>query len=146
MGYYTHYDVSVESDSRDAAVAAIRAMAEAMGYHANWLDDQNFYISDAKWYEWEKDVAKVSASHHGAVFLIEGNGEDHDDIWRAWAYAGNVETIKAEITFPEPSWLVKAKARASAVVSKQAADKKQEREEAEYREFLRLKAQFEPQS
>lgn len=44
-----------------------------------------------------------SKEYPNYVFLLEGEGEEHDDIWRLYAHNGTLELIQAKITFDRPN-------------------------------------------
>lgn len=143
MGYYTDFTVEATSKSRAAAEAAASELAEMSGYSADMTGHNTFEIHEAKWYDWEKHAQMVSKNHPGAIFQIDGFGEESGDIWRAWAHAGEVYKSEAEMTFPEPKWLPQARSDAEAIVSAMTKAEKQAAMDAELAELARLKAKYE---
>lgn len=142
MGYYTNYEVAAKSDSAAAEKAAIDALIEVFGYSADREGHNCFRLYDSKWYDWEKDVGKVSADHPGVIFELSGEGEESGDIWRAWAHAGDVHKAQAQMTFEEPEWLPEARSKASQLVSELSAAEAAELERKERAELARLQEKY----
>ena len=143
MGYYTTYAVEALSQSREAAEAAAKELAEMSGYSVAMTGDSAFEICEAKWYDWEKHTQMVSKNHPGVILHIWGSGEGSGDIWKAWAYAGEVFQSLAVMTFPEPPWLLKAVDEADAVITALRETEEAKIEKAEREELARLKEKYE---
>lgn len=88
MGYYTDYKIVKASD--DARVL----LESVSGY--DWGDGE----MNGKWYHWKEHLELVSAEFPDETIVLEGVGEEHPDIWRAYARAGEVTQVQAEFTYP----------------------------------------------
>ena len=97
MGYYTEFLISAHGPSADEAIDALQTTS---GY--SWDGE---LLQDAKWYDWDKNLASVSAAFPDVLFILDGMGEENPDIWRAWAMAGRVEQVTATILAPQPDWV-----------------------------------------
>jgi hypothetical protein len=68
-----------------------RLVEKAIGY--------NPFEEPCKWYTWEADMRKISKQFPNTIFLIEGEGEDSGDIWKAYFLNGKMQKAEAKITF-----------------------------------------------
>lgn len=128
MGYYTNYKISTQgkpfSEKEQKEIAMLKAQAnllkgemkkvalagiaerekriikdpvqlvkEIIGY--NPFDEQ------CKWYEWKEDMIKVSKRYPLTIFIIDGEGEESGDIWKAYFLNGKHQYTKAELVFEE---------------------------------------------
>lgn len=94
MGYYTNFELTHDSDTIDDEVLA-KELTEVSGY--DWEDD--LYLGEAKWYDWQKHMKSVSKMHPDTLFTLEGEGEEHGDMWIAFFKSGKMQMEKAKITF-----------------------------------------------
>lgn len=118
MGYYTSYSLQVRSpnmsremaDEIEAALKAANVIGYALGhccYSENQADitrsaayfDSRDYV---KWYEHEEVMTEISQKFPSATFLLEGQGEEHDDQWEKYFLNGETEECYPEITWPKP--------------------------------------------
>lgn len=53
-----------------------------------------------KWYEWREDMTKLSHQFPDVLIIIDGEGEESGDIWRAYVKNGKVIQKQAEIVHP----------------------------------------------
>lgn len=107
MGYYTRYTGSVtgptewlEEFKKDARNGA------TFGHYGEsldgWLDGEFFGGDTAKWYECSSDMAALSSKYPALLFILDGEGEEAGDIWRAWARNGNIKMVQAMVVIDEP--------------------------------------------
>ena len=54
-----------------------------------------------KWYEAEDDMKELSKRYPEYWFLLYGEGEDRNDIWKAMFHNGVMQKVYAEIYFPD---------------------------------------------
>ena len=92
MGYYTRHELTIEND--DYTVDHEKEISEISGY-GNWFDDS------IKWYSFEDDMRKYSKLHPKLTFIIDGEGEESGDIWKAYFQNGKMFKTKAIMTFEE---------------------------------------------
>jgi hypothetical protein len=95
MGYYTDFELSVHEGDPDREKVAER-LSELSTYE--W--DTDFFLN-AKWYEFNLDMTKLSEEFPDVIFCLDGNGEENGDIWRAYYKNGKAQMCKAEITFEQ---------------------------------------------
>ena len=56
-----------------------------------------------KWYEFAKDMTRLSVAYPDTTFILDREGENRDDITKEYFRGGQHETVKAQIIF-EPAW------------------------------------------
>lgn len=91
MGYYTNYTLE------KATKVQTEYLKQESGY--TWEDWAGESYLNAKWYDWEADLVKVSAVFPDDLIILYGDGDETDDFWKAYALGG-----KVEITHPEMVW------------------------------------------
>jgi hypothetical protein len=98
MGYLTHYNLKVHSaESGEDWETAEKALR-------NDNDLRSFFFGNAdscKWYYHEDDMKNFSKIYCKVVFLLEGHGEEYDDIWRKFFKNGRMQRENAQIIFGE---------------------------------------------
>lgn len=103
MGYYTYFQLEVEGGPAEQHCPTCGHVGEW-----NWeeliekfLDGYNPFQESCKWYEWEEDMKKFSLMYPEYLFIIEGDGEETDDRWRAYFQNGKSHTDQMEMRFPD---------------------------------------------
>jgi hypothetical protein len=61
-------------------------------------------VESAKWYEFNDDMTKLSKLFPTLTFIIRGEGEESEDVWKAKVKNGEISIVMAELTFPEFSF------------------------------------------
>lgn len=54
-----------------------------------------------KWYEWESDMAEFSKDFPESWFVLYGEGEERDDMWKAMIHNGHVKVSYAHIYYDD---------------------------------------------
>jgi len=102
MGYYTNYDLAVETaapkDELEPVVEAMKTFKPEYG--KEWLYYLFCYGESTKWYEYEEDMKEFSSMFPNAIFILTGFGEEPGDIWRAYFKNGKAQVCEAVITYP----------------------------------------------
>lgn len=105
MGYYTYYNLTLENASREQAKKVEDRLKE-MDIIDDILDemyDSDGYFSScdsAKWYEHEEDIGKLSMEFPEVHFVLQGEGDNRDDIWEKHFINGRIQRCHAEIVYP----------------------------------------------
>ncbi len=112
MSYYTHYMLTIsirevgDKTLHDEAKKVIESKLNSWG-----LKKQGSYvfssIGGCKWYDHEYEIANISRKFPTVLFVLEGQGERRDDLWRKYFRGGKVRRIKPELVWPDPdstSW------------------------------------------
>lgn len=109
MNYYTYYTGSVLSDidSIEPAVAAEMAKLDEFKNDRDWGNSTPIDISDVLetgethiWENYEEDMKKISLKFPGAIIVIQGEGEERDDVWITYFKDGKAAKYMGQITFP----------------------------------------------
>lgn len=94
MGYYTRHQLTViNGDNKTDYEDEIN----------NQTDYNDLFEDEIKWYDCEKDMITFSKKHPGVTFLIDGEGEESGDIWKAYFKNGKIFKTKATLVFEEYS-------------------------------------------
>lgn len=115
MGYYTYFNLVVENEdkfSKEELIKASRALAEITDIvEPSYIkDDTNYpfcWVSEdsMKWYDFESDMMKLGELFPEMIFVLYGEGEEKDDIWRLYIKGKEAEFQTAHIYFdPRPDW------------------------------------------
>lgn len=63
--------------------------------------DFNWHGSDLSWYDHEEDMVKLSQQFPDILFILSGNGENAEDLWKKYFFGGLVQRAPAQITYEE---------------------------------------------
>lgn len=110
MGYYTRYDFSCyEKDGtpvcfRDNKELEKQLIAKFNEIDSSYFDNDvdtidEFFWDEIKWYDHDEDMKELSVYFPGYVFVLTGQGEDHDDSWRAFYHRGVSEISQARMVY-----------------------------------------------
>ena len=97
MGYYTRFELEVVSDEGNL-IEQFRESCEDAKYA---IEDDGAMYDATKWYDCDEDLKHFSRKHPDALFILSGEGEDNDDIWKAYFRNGRMYKEKAKIVFKE---------------------------------------------
>ena len=92
MGYDTFFNVNITAPTKKEHFAVLKEIAEAADQD---IPNVN-YGFEGHWYDWDADLAAISARHPGVLIEAGGNGEDSNDIWAARYRDGKSEIIRFE--------------------------------------------------
>lgn len=98
MGYYTEFNLTIVSGGDNSLIDALRNGNEIA---ADALMSNGASRYSVKWHDWERDMREFSAAHPNALLLLEGQGEDSADLWRAHFKGGRMQLTKARIAFDD---------------------------------------------
>ena len=87
---------------------------------ARVTDDLNYggMLSDSiKWYDHEDHMSDISAAIPDVYFILNGDGEDSDDLWRKYFFNGRIYAYYSMIPDQEMSRKVSEEARKDGVYS-----------------------------
>jgi hypothetical protein len=102
MGYYTRYNIRVTGADNSNQMVKFAEELDLIDYEIAGEDGTvlgaNF---EDKWYDWERDMKRVSKSFPRMLIEVDGKGEDAEDIWMARIRDGDSEIIYAKIVFDD---------------------------------------------
>lgn len=96
MGYYTRYDLTVESLDYPEIIEDLRNKNASARYA---LDENGDSEEGCKWYDRREDMVAFSKLYPDAFFILHGEGEEGGDLWRMYVKNGKVQEVKAEIVY-----------------------------------------------
>lgn len=99
MGYYTRYDIDTLYGNPSDYLEAAKSISEELHYILDGGDES------MKWYDYNAGLKELSAKFPKEVFILSGDGEENDNMWRTAyhkgeAYAGKTEIVYSEIRIP----------------------------------------------
>ncbi len=93
MGYYTRHELTI-IDGEDFNIDYEKEIGEQIDYEDPFDDE-------IKWYDCEDDMKSFSKKYPNTTFLIDGEGEESGDVWKAYFKDGKMFKTKAVFTFEE---------------------------------------------
>lgn len=103
MGYYTDFRLSVVGSGPvyDKLMSQKNNVIISRGNYdfplSRWIDKD--YSDNLKWYEWKEDMKQLSSEWPNVLFILEGDGEESGDMWKAWFRNGRSYKLEAKIVF-----------------------------------------------
>ena len=124
MGYYSSYYLTVKNPKnltldkeigRETELAIAKKLCEISGWFEPSDVDENVEKSGYplfelisrdthKWYDHYDEMIILSKEFPSLYFELEGQGEDHDDLWKEYFHNGEAAHSDAQITFDVPDW------------------------------------------
>ena len=93
MGYYTRHQLTIVSGN-DYTTDYETEITESTDY-------SDLFEDSIKWDDCENDMKEYSKRHPNVVFLIDGEGEESLDVWKAYFKDGKMFKTKAVMTFED---------------------------------------------
>ena len=117
MGYYTDYMLEIINDANHELVkdepTPISAVIDWMkkagekgdidDYGAQY-DLMDGDCMNAKWYDHDQDMRKVSLAFPHLLLRLEGRGEDSEDLWHSYYHMGKCHECPATTTIIYPEF------------------------------------------
>lgn len=109
MGYNTHFTISMEGsdEAKAKAIAELRKIYQGPGFIIEEVTDDKKALNlleygfEAHWYDFGEDCHRIALAVPDVLIIVNGQGEDRDDIWEA-RYKGDLsELAKAVILDPQ---------------------------------------------
>jgi hypothetical protein len=107
MGYYTRFKAKVTGPQ--PLLERFKRVAEdspsTFGTYSiplyDLIDGDISGGEQMKWYDWKSDMEEVSSKFPSLLFILDGEGEESGDIWRAYFRDGKSVVQDAVLTYPE---------------------------------------------
>ena len=100
MGYYTIFKLSAkDSEITDDMKKELSTINSYYFDNMNLIDELVEGWFEAKWYDYVDNMKMLSLKFPTIVFILEGDGEENDDMWVAYFMNGKVQYEKAKITY-----------------------------------------------
>lgn len=94
MGYYTDFSLSHNNPE-----ISDKDIADEINVITDYRMFDSSLEATAKWYNWKNDMKRLSKLYPTTVFALCGNGEDDDDIWKAYFKNGKMQLERTIIAF-----------------------------------------------
>lgn len=101
MGYYTTFRLSVRNGEVTEEMQTKLKEIKPEYFIDHDMEDLLEGGYEEKWYDWEEDLIKLSKAFPTEVFELSGDGEEREDMWRAYFKNGKVQIERAEIRIGE---------------------------------------------
>lgn len=102
MGYYTDFDIMAEPMNGDLSKDGYAEIWERLEEISDYTFDgygAGAELYDAKWYDYHKDMTKLSEEFPDVKFTVEGEGEEKGDQWKRYYVAGKYQHANVKIIF-----------------------------------------------
>jgi len=96
MGYNTNYTLSMVAGNSINKSEVEEQLKEISG-----VPIKIGWNNACKWYCHEYNMKSLSKIYPETLFLLEGEGEESEDIWQKYFKNGKMQVCKAEIVFPK---------------------------------------------
>ena len=96
MGYYTDYNLTAHGATDEQRAEMNKIIIQEWGLE-EWGDG---WWCNAKWYDHDKDMLRLSLLYPNILFELQGDGEESDDMWVTWYKNGKKQHCPAEIIYP----------------------------------------------
>ena len=117
MGYYTHFSLHTDADfdvQKDITkwlaehVSELECTKEFLAETLKDVDPINYLVTweEMKWYDHMDDMQALAAAFPQYQFVLEGEGEERDDIWREYYKGDQFICSTARIVFDCPEWII----------------------------------------
>ena len=104
MGYYTDYNLKIETD-RIKANQIVERLEEISNYDfyqetANYEEGGHFYSYSIKWYSHNEHMKQLSTEFPDILFTLHGIGEEGEQ-WKAYYKSGKMFIASSRVVFDE---------------------------------------------
>lgn len=96
MGYYTKYELQSEPN-----IIETDDFKEKFNKVCGDGEYDYVLVEDCKWYQHEENMRDVSKLYPYTLFMLDGRGEVHGDIWRKYFFDGKMQFCEATIVFED---------------------------------------------
>ena len=101
MGYYTYYQIAFEGEEQKVEAFKKDLLEESKGDDGTVDDDLErllkFGWGEAKLYDIEDWIDEVAPKHPDVLVILDGDGENSDDLWEIRWKGNNSERQDAKI-------------------------------------------------
>lgn len=105
MGYTTRHALTVRP-TEDYPELSVVKQEEIIKKLRDSNEDAYYCLSSdgstaegGKWYEHESDLRAFSKQYPRLLFILEGEGEENEDMWKEYYVNGKMQKAKAVISF-----------------------------------------------
>ena len=116
MGYMTFYTLVVGDEGQEISDKRREEILAWLEHDENFSSElEDFHESGMngykKWHEHEGDVLRLSRKFPEVLFVLWGEGEEPEDLWKCYYLGGRVQEAPARVEYPpfDPHELVDPK-------------------------------------
>ena len=113
MGYATFYTLVVGDEGYEVSDRRLEKILDWLEHDENFRSElEDFHESGmngyTKWYEHEADMVRLSRVFPEVLFVLWGEGEEPEDLWKCYYLGGRVQEAPARVEYPpfDPDGLV----------------------------------------
>lgn len=90
MGYYTRFELEVTGVEPDVSGKLWSDLGDLCVFNDMQGRGTDCVAASGwtTWYDYEKDMLALSVKYPGCFFELDGDGEDDDDLWKAYFQNG----------------------------------------------------------
>jgi len=116
VGYYTDFSLHIKDDvnktlmgddgTKTRIVNYIKSLGDS-DYLKEFIDEDGFHdgnTMNAKWYEYEADMRKLSVAVPDVCFELHGEGEEQHDLWISYFLNGKMQRCEAKVSVVYPEF------------------------------------------
>lgn len=108
MGYYTYYELTVKNQDNTAISEELEAQLTQEIFQDWYAADEQVPTSflevigydSYKWYDHHDTMRRVAENHPDLWFILEGKGEEYDDVWVKVYHGDKYREKYVEIFYP----------------------------------------------
>lgn len=105
MGYYSRFEIEQKNTNIDYEVIAKKLEKVSGGYTFNEWNGVLYSDDNYKWYDYQKDMKKLSSLYPETIFKVHREGEEAGDIEDTYYKNGKlVSTVTLDAKLPEPDF------------------------------------------
>ena len=105
MGYMTLYTLVVGDEGQEISDSRREEILD-------WLEQDESFSSEledfhesgmngyTKWYEHDQDMFRLSRAFPEVLFILWGEGEEPEDLWKSYYLGGRVQEAPARVEYP----------------------------------------------
>jgi len=99
MGYYTRFSLNIIGELPIGK--NIEDFELEISKKSVYDSDYNLFEDEIKWYDYSDDLKEFSKLYPELIFVVDGEGEESGDIWRAFYKNGKEQLSVPAIIFDE---------------------------------------------
>lgn len=113
MGYYTTYILGVRaetlnSNEKELLEKSIREINDGYPF-SHYSLEFSFETEETKWYSHNTDMLELSSKYPSVEFVLEGYGEEREDIWKKYYKNGKMKRVVPKLVWPDDKEIEKIK-------------------------------------
>ena len=106
MGYYTRYSIQafrfnllLEEENVFKEVTQVLSKEQRERFIGYAVAEDGSTCDNVKWYDHSKDMKEFSKAIPDVLFIVEGHGEEADDLWKKYYLNGKEQVAVARMTY-----------------------------------------------